>query len=105
MTITTSIYHSFHTKLLGAFVLVALAQFIFYGQEAGWTLGGFALAWTAVLLLTRADVRASRPACVAVAVATLFGVMMVDDPGPLKWLLFGASIGMATLLPLSLIHI
>ncbi len=100
MTITTSIHHSFHTKLLGAFVLVALAQFLFYGQEAGWTLGGFALAWTVVLLLTRADVRASRPARVAVAMATLFGVMMVDDPGPLKWLLFGASIGMATLLPL-----
>ncbi len=100
MTITTSIHHSFHTKLLGAFVLVGLAQFLFYGQEAGWTLGGFALAWTIVLLLTRADVRASRPARVAVAIATLFGVMMVDDPGPLKWLLFGASIGMATLLPL-----
>ncbi len=65
MTITTSIHHSFHTKLLGAFALVALAQFLFYGQEAGWTLGGFALAWTVMLLLTRADIRASRPARVA----------------------------------------
>ncbi|WP_454280296.1 DUF4153 domain-containing protein [Sphingomonas sp. Marseille-Q8236] len=100
MTMHTSRHHSFLVKLTGAAALVGLAHLLFYGEEPGWTLGGFALAWSAVLTLTRADVRASRPARVALAMATLFGLMLVDDPGPLKSLLFLFAIGSATLLPL-----
>ncbi|WP_294235654.1 DUF4173 domain-containing protein [uncultured Sphingomonas sp.] len=100
MTVITSRRFTFGIKLIGAAALVGLAHLFFYGEEPGWTLGGFALAWTVLLLLLRPDVRASRLARVAVAMATLFGVMLVDNPGPLKWLLFGVSIGMATLLPL-----
>ncbi|MEJ8630234.1 hypothetical protein P0F65_11015 [Sphingomonas sp. I4] len=100
MTVTTSRRFTFHAKLIGAVALIGLAHLFFYGEEPGWTLGGFALAWTIMLVLLRADVRASRSAQGAVAVAVLFGLTLVDDPGPLKWLLFGVSIGMATLLPL-----
>jgi len=99
MTVTTSRRFTFHAKLIGAAALIALAHLFFYGEEPGWTLGGFAIAWT-IMLLLRADVRASRAARGAIAMAVLFGLMLVDDPGPLKWLLFGVSIGMATLLPL-----
>ncbi|MDY0957128.1 DUF4153 domain-containing protein [Sphingomonas sp. CFBP8993] len=100
MTVTTSRRFTFHAKLIGAAALIGLAHLFFYGEEPGWTRGGFALAWTIMLVLLRADVRASRAARGAVAVAVMFGLMLVDDPGPLKWLLFGVSIGMATLLPL-----
>ncbi|QXT35796.1 DUF4173 domain-containing protein [Sphingomonas sanguinis] len=91
---------TFRRKLIGAAALIGLAHLFFYAQEPGWTLGGFALGWTIVLLLTRPDVRASKSARVAIAVATLFGLMLVDDPGPLKVLMFLIAIGMATLSPL-----
>ncbi|WP_322966180.1 DUF4153 domain-containing protein [Sphingomonas fuzhouensis] len=100
MTARTSGPFTFRLKLIGAAALIGLAHLFFYGEEPGWTLGGFALGWTIVLLLTRPDVRASKSARVAIAVATLFGLMLVDDPGPLKALMFLIAIGMATLLPL-----
>ncbi|MEK9210971.1 DUF4153 domain-containing protein [Sphingomonas sp. 2378] len=100
MTAYISRHHGFHVKLIGAGTLIGLAHLFFYGEEPGWTLGGFALAWSVILTLTRVDVRASRAARVALAMATLFGVMLVDDPGPLKSLLFLVAIGSATLLPL-----
>ena len=100
MTAYMSRHHGFHVKLIGAGTLIGLAHLFFYSEEPGWTLGGFALAWSVILTLTRVDVRASRAARVALAMATLFGVMLVDDPGPLKALLFLVAIGSATLLPL-----
>lgn len=100
MTPRTSGPFTFRFKLIGAAALIGLAHLCFYAQEPGWTLGGFALGWTMVLLLTRPDVRDSRSARVAIAVAALFGLMLVDDPGPLKALMFLIAIGMATLLPL-----
>lgn len=100
MTPRTSAPFTFRFKLIGAATLIGVAHLLFYGAEPGWTLGGFALCWTIILLLTRSDVRANRSARVALAAATLFGLMLVDDPGPLKVLLFLIAIGMATLLPL-----
>ncbi|HIV76056.1 MAG TPA: DUF4173 domain-containing protein [Candidatus Sphingomonas excrementigallinarum] len=100
MTPRTSGPFTFRFKLIGGAALIGLAHLFFYGEEPGWTLGGFALGWTIVLLLTRPDVRASRSARTAIAAATLFGLMLVDDPGPLKVLMFLIAIGMATLLPL-----
>jgi hypothetical protein len=41
------------------------SRFFFYGEEPGWTLGGFALAWNAVRTLVRSDVRRTRAARVA----------------------------------------
>ncbi len=77
MTVTTSRRFTFHAKLIGAAALIALAHLFFYGEEPGWTLGGFAIAWTIVLLL-RADVRASRAARGAIAMAVLFGLMRAE---------------------------
>ncbi|MGW8141956.1 DUF4153 domain-containing protein [Sphingomonas zeae] len=96
----TSGSFTFGFKLIGAAALIGLAHIFFYGEEPGWTLGGFALAWIVILLLTRRDLRDSRSARGALAMATLFGSLLVDDPGPLKALMVLIAIGMATLLPL-----
>lgn len=100
MTVMGSSRHSFLAKLFGAVALIALANHFFYDNEPGWTLGGFALAWAAVLAATRRDVRRHRPARVALAVALAFALMLVDDPGPLDWCLFGLALMSASLLPL-----
>ncbi|WP_315762692.1 DUF4173 domain-containing protein [Sphingomonas sp. Y38-1Y] len=91
---------TFLAKIVGAVALIGLADFLFYGEEPGWTLGGFALAWAAVLALVRRDVRRSGPARSALAGAALFGAAMIDDPGPLDWVLFWTAIASAALLPL-----
>ncbi|WP_312488190.1 DUF4173 domain-containing protein [Sphingomonas sp.] len=100
MTVIGSPRYSFLAKLFGAAALIGLADLFFYDNEPGWTLGGFALAWTLVLGVTRPDVRHHRAARAALVVALLFGVMLVDDPGPLDWCLFGLALMSASLLPL-----
>lgn len=98
--IRTTARHTFLLKLAAAAALIGLANLFFYGEEPGWTLGGFALAWAAVLALVRPDVRRSGAARVALVVAAGFGLELVDDPGPLAWCLFWIAIASATLLPL-----
>lgn len=100
MTVIGSPRYSFLAKLFGAAALIGLADLFFYDHEPGWTLGGFALAWALVLAVTRPDVRHDRAARVALVVALLFGVMLVDDPGPLDWCVFGLALMSASLLPL-----
>lgn len=92
--------YTFLAKFAGAAALIGLANLFFYGEEPGWTLGGFALAWAAVLALVRRDVRRSRAARVALVVAAGFGSALVHDPEPLAWSLFWIAIASATLLPL-----
>lgn len=90
---------TFLRKALGAVALVAVAQLLFYGEEPGATLGVFALAWTAVVALTRPDLRRNRAALGALLVAVAAGFALVDDPDPLDWCLFWAALASAVLLP------
>lgn len=98
--IRTATRHTFLLKLAGALVLIGLANLFFYDEAPGWTVGGFALAWAAVVALVRPDVRRSRAARMALAAAAGFGLVLVDDPGLLAWCLFWTAIASATLLPL-----
>ena len=91
---------TFLIKLLGAAALIGLADLLFYGEEPGWTLGAFALAWAAVLAAVRPDLRRNHSARVTLIAAALFGLALVDDPDPLDWCLFWVAIASATLLPL-----
>lgn len=90
---------TFCTKACGAAALVALADLLFLDHEPRWTLGGFAMAWTAVVGLVRRDVRRSRAARIALLLAGLFGAAMIDDPDLLDWSLFWTAIASAALLP------
>jgi hypothetical protein len=90
---------TFLRKVAGAVALIALAQLLFYGEEPGASLGLFALAWSAVLALTRPDLRRNRAALGALLAAAVFGVALVEDPDPLDWCLFWAALASAALLP------
>lgn len=90
---------TFLRKVAGAAALIGLAQALFYGEEPGATLGLFALAWAAVLALTRPDLRRNRAAVLALIAATAFAVALMDDPDPLDWCLFWAALATAALLP------
>lgn len=90
---------TFLCKALGAVALVAVAQLLFYGEEPGATLGVFALAWTAVVALTRPDLRRNCAALGTLLVAVAAGFALVEDPDPLDWCLFWAALAFAALLP------
>ena len=89
---------SFARKIAAAGALAALADRLFYGQEPGWTLGAFALVWVAVLPCAVPALRRPLPAAV-LGLAAALGLVLVDDPNPLAWLLFWTAIASAALLP------
>ena len=89
---------SFVRKVACAAALVALADLLFYGQEPGWTLGAFALAWVAALVVAVPALRRSASGAV-LALAAGLGAVLVDDPNPLAWVLFWTAIATAALLP------
>lgn len=84
-------------KALCAAALVALAQWFFYFEEPGGTLGAFALAWIGGLLLTVPALRRPGPAAV-LALGAALGGALIDDPNPLAWLLLWTAIASAVLL-------
>lgn len=88
---------SFLGKLAGMLALVVLSDTLFYGVQAGATLGGFALAWEAVLAMCRKDVR--KRGRVALGVAAALGIVLIDDPSLLGWTLFWIALAVAALLP------
>lgn len=88
---------SFRRKAAAAILLLALADRLFYGHEPGATLGVFTLAWVAALALAVPAMRRGA-APVALAVAALFGLLLVEDPSPLAWILFWTASASATLL-------
>lgn len=85
-------------KVACAVLLVAVADLLFYGNEPGWTLGAFALAWTAGLFAAVPAMR-RRPSAILLLLAALLGLVMIDDPNPLAWVLFWAALAGAALLP------
>ncbi|WP_129790584.1 DUF4153 domain-containing protein [Sphingosinicella sp. CPCC 101087] len=91
--------HSFRAKVGAALALILLADFLFFLQEPGWTIGLFALAWAAALAAVVPAVPGNRPARLALALAFLYAALLVDDPDPLGVLLFGTALSLAALLP------
>ena len=89
---------SFARKVACAVLLVALADHLFYGREPGWTLGAFAIAWVAGLLLAVPALRRRWPAS-ALGLAAALGLVMIDDPNPLAWVLLWTAVASAALLP------
>lgn len=90
---------SFLSKIAAMLAVVLLFHWLFPDGFEGARVGGLAAAWLALLLMVRRDVRHSRRAWIAVAAATLFAAMLVDDPGPLSWAMFWVALSIAALLP------
>lgn len=88
---------SFWRKAVAALLLVVLAHQLFFEHEPGATLGVFAFAWTAALAVAAPVVRRG-PALAALGAAALFGLVLVDDPNPLAWVLFWLAVSSAALL-------
>ncbi len=91
--------YSFLLKIGGALLLVALADFLFWDQGAGATLGLFALAWLVVVAGLRLEMLRRWPSRLALAASLLFALALAFDPGPLALLLFAAALTIAALLP------
>ncbi|HEX4736322.1 MAG TPA: DUF4173 domain-containing protein [Allosphingosinicella sp.] len=87
-------------KIAAVLLLVVLAdQLFFLADEAGATLGLFALAVFAGLLLSLKPLRRSRPARFAAASALVFIAALADDPSSLALGLLWISISLLVLLP------
>lgn len=89
---------TFARKAAIAALLVVIADLLFYGHEPGWTLGAFALAWTAGMLAAVPAVR-QRSSVIALLAAATLGIVLIDDPNPLAWALFWTALVSAALLP------
>ena len=89
---------SYGAKIAAGIALVALAdQFFFFADEAGATIGLFALFILAALFLTLKPLRRGRSA--AVAGGLLFAFALVEDPSLLALALCWVAISLAVLLP------
>jgi Domain of unknown function (DUF4173) len=92
-------HRGFLFKLAAALALVALADHLFFFQRAGSTLGLYALAVLAAVLLAGPALRRRPDALAAAAAAPFFAFVPADHPSPLAAALFLASATMAALLP------
>ncbi len=90
---------SFLFKTAIVIVLVALFDRLFPSGFTGVAIGWFAAAWLAGVVIGRRDVRRDRRAWAALAMAGLFVVALIDDPGPLGWTLFWSGLSVAVLMP------
>jgi hypothetical protein len=88
---------AFWLKVGLAAALVALADVLFFAHEPGSTVGLFALAWVAALVLVRRGVINDRRGRLALVAAGVFAFVMVDRPNLLTFLLFGLSLTVAAL--------
>ena len=85
-------------KLILAAMLAGLAEWLFFDQWIGSTIGGFALAWIVALAIASPAVRRKRGAVFAILIATAFAAILIYDPGFLSWGLFWIAISSAALL-------
>jgi hypothetical protein len=91
---------SFLLKIGVAIVLVVAFDWLFPQSVEGACVGLFALAWLLGVILARPALRHPRlAAATAIALAAIFCVALVYDPGPLAVLLFLCALSIATLLP------
>lgn len=89
---------SFIAKAAAAALLAALADWLFYGQWIGATLGAFALAWALTVILALPSLRRRRGASIAALAAVLFALVLIDNPGLLAWTLFWVAVSTAAIL-------
>lgn len=90
---------SFLLKIAATLALVLLFHGLFPDGFEGARVGGLAAIWLLLLLSVRRDVARSRAAWGPLAAASVFAAMLVDDPGPLPWVLFWAALSVAALIP------
>jgi hypothetical protein len=90
---------SFLLKPIGALLLVALADRLFFLQSVGSTLGLFALAMLLVTACLRTAILTRWSGRIALSAALIFALALVLQPGPLALLLFWTAISIAALLP------
>ena len=88
---------SFWRKALLALLLIVAADWLFWMQRPGSSVGAFALGWVLVLALARPGLLRDRRAGAALAAAVVFGAVLLDRPGLLACLLFGLSLTVAAL--------
>lgn len=85
-------------RAIAAFGLAALADWLFYRQWIGSTLGGFALAWAVAIFVTVPGARRSKGALIALLGGVALALAMIDSPNAMQWLLFWTLISTAALL-------
>ncbi len=84
----------FWMKPVAAALLVLASDQLFWGYAAGATLGGFCLLATIAVVLVHP---AARRAWGALLAATVFGVVMIEAPGLLAFILWAIAIAVAVL--------
>lgn len=89
---------SYLLKAVAALALAAAVDQLFHRQWIGATLGGFALAWIAVVAVTLPAVRHRKGALIAALAATLFALILIDHPTLLAWTLFWTALSSAAIL-------
>jgi hypothetical protein len=89
---------SFILKAIIAGLLTPLADILFYDKEPGSTLGLFALLWTLGLAAAVPAIRKQRAARLALMLAALPALTLVDYPNPLSWVLFWTALFSAVIL-------
>ena len=88
---------SFWLKAGVVVLLVGLADRLFLFHEPGTTLGVFAFAWIVGVLIVRPGLRRDARAIGALVASAGLGLVMIDRPSPLAWLLFMLSLAIAAL--------
>ena len=86
---------SFWPKVGAGVLLVATADFLFFMQRPGATLGVFALLWLGAALLFRKGWNRDRRGLVAAGLAAVLALVMIDRPALLTWVLFGLALMVA----------
>lgn len=86
------------TKVAAALALAVAADQLFYLQWIGSTLGGFALGWALILILTMPAIRRRAGARIAILIAVLLAGALIDNPGLLGWTLFWTALSSAAIL-------
>jgi len=77
--------------------LALLAERLIFGHAPGTTVGVFALAWLVGTAATRPGLVREPRAAIALGLALLLALAMLDRPGFLGWLLFGVAITIAAM--------
>jgi hypothetical protein len=95
----SSLQFSFWRKVLASLVLVALADWLFFAQGVGATLGGFALAWLVLTLILQPAVWRNRRALTCATAAGLFALVLIDHFSLIGWALFWVAITISVLSP------
>ncbi len=88
---------SFWLKVSLVAALVAVADVFFVWHAPGSTVGVFALAWLAALVVSRPGLLREGRGRLAMLAAAGFAVVLIDRPGLLAWSLFGMATAVAVM--------